>query len=600
MGSETRQENHGNRKDRKNRKKQNEKNGQGRNHGLSLSAIIICLVVGIVAGALILAMTIFLSIYTGSVDQIAVTNSVQAVAQVSNTVENYREDMQEIMKSIEYSYRFDQERRSAAMDSLVGMRSDVVAVFCYDQQGRMKETWCGERSMKETVFRNLSYVEPELCKDKQAYISKPHVESLLTDYYPWVVSIAQEMESPEGGRSLVVMDIRFSKIANYVDNVGIGQHGYCFIMNSQGDIIYHPQQQLIYSGLKHEETKELALREDGAFHDGNVIYAIQSLPDKDWRVVGVSYLDEVVTDRLNTMKHILLVLVAAVVLAVLVSSIVLSHMVSGPIRGLVKAMQEFEKEAAAFSYHPVRGSREIMELSRSFEHMVGQIQELMTRVRNEEITLRKTELKALQAQINPHFLYNTLDAIGWMCEEERSREAVEMVNALAKLFRISISKGHELISIEKELEHARSYLMIQKFRYKNQFLYEFEVEEACLPYMCNKITLQPIIENAIYHGIDRMVDQGLITIRIFKDGEDIVFQVEDNGIGMTQEQCRRILAAEPGDHKGPGGIGIKNVNDRIRIYFGDQYGITIESELDEGTCVTIRMPAVEEGSYEVK
>ena len=222
----------------------------------------------------------------------------------------------------------------------------------------------------------------------------------------------------------------------------------------------------------------------------------------------------------------------------------------------------------------------------------------MNQVRKEEIALRKTELRALQAQINPHFLYNTLDSIAWMCEEGRNGDAVEMVNALARLFRISISKGHELIPVEKEVEHAKSYLQIQKFRYKNQFQYSFDVQESCLCYYCNKITLQPIIENAIYHGLNRMIDEGFIEIRIYEDGDDVVFTVEDNGVGMTKEQCDRILHREV---KGQtGGIGIKNVNDRVKIYFGEQYGITIESELDEGTKVSIRMPKVKEEIYETR
>ena len=229
--------------------------------------------------------------------------------------------------------------------------------------------------------------------------------------------------------------------------------------------------------------------------------------------------------------------------------------------------------------------------------MVRRIQKLMEQVRQEEITLRKTELKALQAQINPHFLYNTLDAIAWLCEEGRNKDAEDMVTSLAKLFRISISKGHELITIEKEIQHAQSYLRIETFRYKNQFTYTFDVDENCLGYLCNKITLQPIIENAIYHGLNRMVDEGEITIRIREDGDDIILSVEDNGIGMTEEQCQEILRKEPGDRTG---IGIKNVNDRIKIYFGEEYGLTITSELDEGTCVDIRMPKVEKGDYDGK
>ena len=152
-----------------------------------------------------------------------------------------------------------------------------------------------------------------------------------------------------------------------------------------------------------------------------------------------------------------------------------------------------------------------------------------------------------------------------------------------------------MIPIEKELQHARSYLKIEKIRYKDQFTYHFDVDESCLGYLCNKITLQPIIENAIYHGVNQMPDEGKIDIRIFSKEDDIIFQIEDNGVGMTEEMCREILQRESGDRTG---IGIKNVNDRIKIYFGEEYGITIASELDEGTCVTIRMPKIKEDKYE--
>ena len=227
-----------------------------------------------------------------------------------------------------------------------------------------------------------------------------------------------------------------------------------------------------------------------------------------------------------------------------------------------------------------------------------QLQQLMKTVREEEINLRKTELRALQAQINPHFLYNTLDSISWMCEQGKNAEAVEMVNALARLFRISISRGHELIPIRSELMHAESYLEIQAYRYKNQFRWSIDADESCLDYLCNKITLQPIIENAIYHGLNGLVDDGEILVSVQEDGEDILFTVRDNGSGMTDEQIAAIMQKEQSDRAG---IGIKNVNDRLKIYFGPAYGIRIESEPDEGTCVFIRMPKVrEEAEYEKK
>ena len=244
------------------------------------------------------------------------------------------------------------------------------------------------------------------------------------------------------------------------------------------------------------------------------------------------------------------------------------------------------------------GTREVQELSASFSHMVGRIQQLMVTVRQEEVNLRKTELKALQAQINPHFLYNTLDSIAWMCEQGQNADAVRMVHALARLFRISISKGHELIPIAREIEHAESYLQIQKYRYKNRFTYHFEVDPGCLDYLCNKITLQPIIENAINHGLDLMVEEGHITVQVCPDGQDILFRVRDDGVGMTPEQVAAILNKGPSDRTG---IGIKNVNDRLKIYFGKQYGLRIDSVPDEGTCVEIRMPKVrQEDGYETK
>lgn len=528
-------------------------------------------------------------------EQNAITNSEQAVVQVSNTVGNYADDMKGIMDIIKESYYQSEEERDDILKTLMKVRSDLVAIYIYDENETMLSSYTGKYSLKEEYLENLSYVVRQDYRPGDIYISEPHVESLLENYYPWVVSILEEIKVADGTTNRVVFDISFSKIANYVDDVGIGQHGYCFIIGNNGEIIYHPQQQLIFSGLKKEATGDIALHEDGSYQESNIIYTIKSLDNCDWKIVGVSYISELIASEVNSVFQTLVIMLIAIMMIAMVSSFIMSKMISKPIQNLMKAMEEFEKDAANFAYQSVGGTTEIQALSQSFDHMVVQIQELMTKVRNEEITLRKTELKALQAQINPHFLYNTLDAIGWLCEEERCQDAVEMVNALAKLFRISISKGHELITIEKEVEHAKSYLKIENFRYKNQFEYEFLVEEECLPYYCNKITLQPIIENAIYHGLNRMVDDGHICIRIYSEQEDIVMEVADNGVGMTPEQSHSILYKEAGDKTG---IGIKNVNDRIKIYFGEKYGIQIESELDEGTCVKIRMPKIARENYE--
>ena len=564
---------------------------------LSMSGVLVLVITGVVLGMVIFTMVLFLNTYQQSLVRSAQTSSRQAVEQVSNTVAGYVSDMDGLLTlvkdTLEETGRDDQLRREFFEDLLL-IRTDVAAVTTYDSAGNLLDCRTLEHEPRETIYENLSFQGQWLSKYGEGYISQPHVESIFPGWYPWVVTMIEPLER-DGEEAWVALDLRFASISSYINNVGIGQHGYCFLMDESG-ILYHPQQQLIYSQLKSEDTDTLANLPDGTYSESNVIYVLQTVEGSPWRVVGVSYVDELVTSNLWENFWLLASAAAAILLAALVSSIVISRALSRPLKGLSRAMRQFEKNADTFTYAPVGGAREVQELSESFGHMVVKIQHLMETVRREEINLRKTELKALQAQINPHFLYNTLDSIAWMCEQGRNDEAVQMVNALAQLFRISISRGHELIPIRSELRHAESYLKIQKHRYKNQFSYRFDVDESCLDFLCNKITLQPIIENAIYHGINGLVDEGEIVITLRADGSDVVFTVADNGVGMEEEQIQAILRKERSDHTG---IGIKNVNDRLKIYFGEGYGITIDSEPDVGTTVTIRMPQVrEEGEYE--
>ena len=567
--------------------------------GLTSSGIMTILVVSMVFFSLLAGIVVFVTTYRASMIQNVKTSSDQAAVQVERIVDNYMDDISRSLKLIEGFFLEEEPVRDVDLNHMADLRSDVTAITSYDPEtGELTGAWTGHKVFKKDALANLSFNKEEMPELGEIVISRPHVESLLLNEYPWVVSISTRIRQADGTEQIVVLDSRFSQIASYVDTVGVGSHGYCFIMDQDGTIIYHPQQQMIFAGLKEENTQNMTAHSDGSYEENSLIYTIRTRKGSSWRIVAVSFVDELIEDRLKDCLILLAGLLLIVLAATIVSSVVLSRYISRPIHSLNKAMGEFEANAEGFSYEPVYGSLEVTSLSNAFGHLVIRIQELMNQVRNEEIVLRKTELRALQAQINPHFLYNTLDSIAWMCEEGRNKDAVEMVNALARLFRISISKGHELIPVEKEVEHAKSYLQIQKFRYKNQFQYSFEVQESCLHYYCNKITLQPIIENAIYHGLNRMIDEGFIEIRIFEDGDDVVFTVEDNGVGMTKEQCESILHKEV---KGQtGGIGIKNVNDRVKIYFGEQYGMTIESELDEGTKVSIRMPKLKEDSYETR
>ena len=554
------------------------------------------MVVGVVAIILCCCIVLFLDRYRSAMVQSARTGSAQTVSQVSSTVGNYLRDMDQAMELVVRSMSEPQQSRDELLSAFLQFRPDVVAVTSYSEEGELVECWSLGREPRKEIFQNLSFDLDTARASDGPYMSTPHVETIFESYYPWVVTMTAPLE--QGGEAAwVSLDLSFSNISSHINNVGIGQRGYCFLMDRMGNIMYHPQQQLLYAGLKSEDTAALAALKDGTYVEDTVIYAVTSVEDSSWRVVGVSFVDELVNRSVREMIGISAGLAGLVLAAALLTSWILSRMLSRPLWGLASAMERFERDADHFSYRPVGGTREVRELSQSFGHMVLRIQQLMSTVRQEEINLRKTELKALQAQINPHFLYNTLDSIAWMCERGRNADAVNMVHALARLFRISISRGHELIPIAKEIEHAESYLQIQKYRYKNQFTYEFDVDPGCLDYYCNKITLQPIIENSINHGLDLLVEEGRIQVEVLQDGEDILFRVRDNGVGMSQEQVDAILEQDPEDRTG---IGIRNVNDRLRIYFGAPYGLNITSELDVGTCVEIRMPKVREGEYEAK
>ncbi|PWM63782.1 MAG: sensor histidine kinase [Subdoligranulum variabile] len=559
--------------------------------------LTVTLIAAVATAVLVMCAATFLRSYRAAAVENARTSSAQMVSQVADTVGNYVQTLDETINGVMKEMYATEDGRDAYLNAWLDARSEVVAVTTYNASGAMLECWALDHTPRTTILQNLSFDLATAQANPGGYITAPHVESIFEGYYPWVVTIVRPMPNGVDTR-WVAVDVRFSGLGVSISGVGIGQHGYCYLMDDQGNMVYHPQQQLLYAGIKNEENERLAAQPDGTYVEDTVIYSVQNVPASNWRVVGVSYIDETVNESFEQMARITLGSSALILAAALLVGWIISHMLSRPLQQLENAMEQFEQDADGFTFQPVAGTREVQELSDSFGHMVGRIQRLMNTVREEEVILRKTELKALQAQINPHFLYNTLDSIAWMCERGKNADAVQMVHALARLFRISISRGHELIPIEKELQHAESYLLIQKFRYKNQFTYHFTVDESCLHDLCNKITLQPIIENAITHGLDLLVEPGHIEIEVCADGDDVLFKVSDDGIGMPPEQVEELLKNEPTDRTG---IGIKNVNDRLRIYFGPQYGLSIESVPDEGTTVTIRMPRVpeeREGEYD--
>ncbi len=238
---------------------------------------------------------------------------------------------------------------------------------------------------------------------------------------------------------------------------------------------------------------------------------------------------------------------------------------------------------------------EITELGLSFNIMIGKIRDLLDSKIKEQENLKKAELKALQAQINPHFMYNTLDTIVWMAQAKQNDRVIEIVSALSSFFRITLSRGQDWITIDQEIEHVKSYMTIQKMRYHDILDYKIEVDEDILNGTILKLTLQPLVENALYHGIKNKRDGGTITVRARRAGQNLaIFEILDNGVGFTPYKLSAIRTAMNSELDDfsfkEGGFGLENVNKRIKLYYGKQYGLTIQSKYHEGTCVTVTIP----------
>lgn len=294
---------------------------------------------------------------------------------------------------------------------------------------------------------------------------------------------------------------------------------------------------------------------------------------------------------INHMLSMSLIILVVVLTLTWILVIVISDSISKPLQHLCELTEQVG--TGNFSMQKINGSGdEVATLESSFNTMVGKIEELVAHVKNEQINLRRTELKLLQAQINPHFLYNTLDTIMWMAEDGQSEEVVEIVGALSEFFRVSLSKGRDYITLKEEESHVRSYLQIQQFRYADILEYEIDIPEELGTYCILKLTLQPIVENALYHGVKEKRGKSKIIIRGSYKENYMLLTIEDNGIGMKEEQLKaiQVYLEKENPELTDRGFGLANVNARIRLNYGREYGLTIESTYGVGTKVSILLP----------
>ncbi len=414
-----------------------------------------------------------------------------------------------------------------------------------------------------------------------------------------VITVVRAVIDPftEQVHGVVLIDLKRRAIAETVKDVTLGKSGYLMVIDDKGQSIYQPNQPIVsqipFKWVSEQQSGDFSKTIKGEKFQ----FIYQRSPFANWVTVGVFPTEETIFG-LREINFYLVIFIFIIMFFGIPVSYFLSHSISKPIVQLVSFMKKAEDGDLKVRYKEKRFD-EIGLLGRSFNTMLTKLNGLMHLTERQERQKRDAEFRSLQANINPHFLYNTLDTIQWMARKQKADDVAEVVESLAKLFRIGLSKGRDIITLAKEIDHIESYLKIQKTRYREKLNYDIKVEESITNKAILKFILQPIIENAIYHGIKERRGAGHINIEAKSLDGNLLIKISDDGKGMPPKQLsdmREALAESiiqtenPEETRNKKGYGMLNVQARIQLTHGPDYGLTIESQEDVGTTITILLP----------
>ena len=434
-------------------------------------------------------------------------------------------------------------------------------------------------------------------------LTSSHVQNVISGERPWVITLSRGIRNYTGegdSDGVVFIDLNYSAISELCTQNSVGTKGYVFILDQDGNIVYHPQQQQLYNELQTENISLIMNAKTDVVTagkgDDEKIYALSHSETTGWTIVGCMNMSEHLKNSRKARSIYVLVALGLIAVALVISSEIARN-ITFPIQKLRDSMKRVQKGDFSAAEIEVYSDNEIGSLTRSFNVMTHKIQDLMAQNIQEQEQKRKIELKALQSQINPHFLYNTLDSIIWMAEGKKNEEVVLMTASLARLLRQSISIENELVTIGQEIEYVRSYLTIQKMRYKDKLEFEINVDPRITHAQIIRLVLQPIVENAIYHGLKYKESKGMLKVHGYELGERIIIDITDDGVGMDEETLKHIYDKHKVNYHS-NGVGVYNVQQRLVLYYGKEYGIIYHSEKGKGTTATVVIPKRQEDVHE--
>ncbi len=545
-----------------------------------------------------IALSIVASItYSNNITQMT-TSQVKATSQqVLSNYDTYFDGVitisEKAQSKIDNINIYDQsEIMSTYFDEVIDLKNEILNMAIYDLQGN--KIVSNTKNKTISVDKNETWLYDAKNNPLINVFSRVEYTGGIYEF-----TLSKYVAFDKGKQNGVLkIDFDFNKIVNLIAQTDLGEGGHITIYDRNYNIVYTSN-----SNVLEEETaivKNLVMGIKTVTLDRDYILFASTITNTTWRVAIFTNNE---TLRLTLLRFFINVFTATIfVIAIFVLFLViLGNSIVSP---LVKLQNEMIK-VENFDYQinqnfKASGNKEIENLGKSFNQMMQRIKELMQKVLDEQEEQRKSELKALQNQINPHFLYNTFDSIIYLIENNENEKAERMIVALSKFFRISVSRGKTIIPLEKEIEHATYYLQIQKIKYGDSFSYKINVKEELHKYYVIKLILQPIVENAIMHGISEMSSgAGFIKINGYVKDDLVHLEVIDNGFGILPEKIEEIYKSF-NDKNVYNGVGIKNVYERLRIYYGEKANVIIDSELDVGTKISILIPIEGALNYEEK
>ena len=552
-------------------------------------------------------------IFSRSIETQTVDHTLRMIAQVDKNLEYHVRAVERLIALTErdqsiiafFANRMnapDAQRALTFMDSCVRTHPEIAGMLLVAADDRMLSGFY-DRIARDPLTLEPWYMKAVGKQNELTIIARPigrNIRSRRNFGADDVVSVVKPVTETGSHRILgaILVDLRLDRIEEVLAGSSLGREGFLYISDAEGELVYAPVNRIVYRmsprALAGDEGRKTLVFGGERYQ---VLYKESAYTG--WKTVGVfserETLREVDFVRVYSFVVGGFTIFLAVVLAVFFAS-----SIARPLTVLRKLMKRAETGDFDGRFEDDRGD-EISQLGHSFNAMIEEIRNLIAQVYLEQQHKREAELRVLQEQIKPHFLYNTLDTIQWMAQEHDAQDIVRIVSALTKLFRVGLSRGREIILVSEEIQHAESYLCIQKARYEDKFDYSISVAEGLDTCRVLKLVLQPLVENAIYHGIKERRGPGRIWIEAFREEGEIVFIVRDDGIGMTAERLlelqaeleRPVLASEQRLEDRPG-FGARNVHERIQLSFGKRYGLLYRSVRGEGTTVTVRQPVVEE------